>query len=568
MSPSQSIFATLTPENAQAQRCLASLVEQHGLSPLKGVRLNANATKHNHRSSQSQYQLVLSLDRKGSSLGGPWIVGKLGPKSVDINLPICSIRSRQFQGTKVCTIYFHPQSHVLMLQNSSEYNSIIYLQGDGNADAELQYGETHVIHMKTNHLRFGPLDFVLEFSVEDVGAFAASRRTYIQRHLRQDAGTDCEEDQDQRQGHGQGHSCLNPLPTREQLRIRDIILHHTVGGGAFGVVMVGVDRWSGDMVACKMIHCRDHNKKVVNNEVEIASRIPLSTVGLIPLLSSWCEHGQSPACFQSAYETVYMIMPYAPLAFRAMVWDKVAPATRLMLFHQVLEGLRNLHTMGIMHRDISPRNLLVISLAPPRAAICDYGKSKVGTRGREAALGPQGFTAPEVGGPAGYTSAIDVFSLGLSLLATFGLWAGGNESPANPKIYQLVLQHLAGLESRMPDGLGALLRSMLAWDPADRPTAEDALANHVWEQAAVADSGLPPSSSMSSSGNAPGSSTAARRRRRSGAPSGSRVINKRMRESDAQLPPRPLHGSSVGRIKESGITRTSGSKSLLSPPPA
>ncbi|KAH8745004.1 kinase-like domain-containing protein [Diaporthe sp. PMI_573] len=581
MSRPQSILATLTPENAQAQKCLESLVEKHGLSSLStSLRINPNVPKHSRRSSQSRYQLVLSLDREGAGLGGPWRVGKLGPKSVGIDLPICSIRSRQFQGTKVCKIYIHPQSHVLMLQNSNEYNSITYLLGDGNADAELQYGETHVIHMKTNHLRFGPLDFVLEFSVEDVGAFAASRRTYMQRHLRQDAGPDseCEEDQQQQV---QGHSCLDPLPTREQLRVRDVILHHTVGKGAFGLVMVGVDRWSGDMVACKMIHCRSHDAQGVNSELLIASRIPLGTVGLVPLSSSWCEHGQSPACFQSIYETVYMIMPYAPLSFSTTAWRKVAPATRLALFRQVLEGLRNLHAMGIMHRDISPQNLLVFSLVPPQAAICDYGKSKVGTRGHQGALGPQGFTAPEVGGPAGYTSAIDIFSLGLSLLATFGRWAGWNKSLSSPDIYQLVLQHLAGLEDVMPDGLGALLRSMLAWDPADRPTAEDALAHQVWEQVVVAGSGLPPStsSSSSSSGNATGSSTAAARRRRSGgmSPSGSRGMNKRMRVSDLPPPP-PLsgskirrsdaRGSGVGRMKESGITRTSGSDSLLSPPPA
>ncbi|KAH8746903.1 hypothetical protein F5883DRAFT_653810 [Diaporthe sp. PMI_573] len=121
----------------------------------------------------------------------------------------------------------------------------------------------------------------------------------------------------------------------------------------------------------------------------------------------------------------------------------------------------------------------------------------------------------------------------------------------------------------MPDGLGALLRPMLAWDPADRPSAEDALAHQVWEQVAVTGSRLPLSTS-SSSGSAPDSSTAAARRRRSGAmaPSGSRGMNKRMRELEARLPPRPLHGSGLGRIKEIGITRTSGSESLLSPPPA
>lgn len=154
-------------------------------------------------------------------------------------------------------------------------------------------------------------------------------------------------------------------------------------------------------------------------------------------------------------------------------------------------------------------------------------------------------------------------------MTTFGPWARRNESPSNPGIYRLVLQHLAGLEGSLPDGLGALLRSMLAWDPADRPSAQDALAHQVWEQVAVTGSRLSLSAS-SSSASAPDSSAAAARRRRSGAmaPSGSRGMNKRMRDLDPRLPPRPLRGSAVGSTHEVGITRTSGSESLLSPPPA
>jgi hypothetical protein len=59
-----------------------------------------------------------------------------------------------------------------------------------------------------------------------------------------------------------------------------------VGKGAFSLIIVGVDRWSGNIVACKIIYCRDYNKKIVTNEVLIVLQIPLGIVGLVSLLLS------------------------------------------------------------------------------------------------------------------------------------------------------------------------------------------------------------------------------------------------------------------------------------------
>lgn len=51
-----------------------------------------------------------------------------------------------------------------------------------------------------------------------------------------------------------------------------------------------------------------------------------------------------------------------------------------------------------MHRDISPKNLLVLSLndSAPRAVICDFGISTEAAISRRKYLGPPPFVAPEV----------------------------------------------------------------------------------------------------------------------------------------------------------------------------
>ncbi|ROV88034.1 hypothetical protein VPNG_10350 [Cytospora leucostoma] len=150
---------------------------------------------------------------------------------------------------------------------------------------------------------------------------------------------------------------------------------------------------------------------------------------------------------------------------RRNIYNSIANIENSALFHQLLEGLKNLHSMGIMHRDISPKNSLILSLGPkPRAAICDFGKSKIGTTGMSRSLGPPAFIAPE---DQLYTSAM------------------GNEGG-----YKTVLKELASLreQGQIPEELGALLRSMLSWDPVDRPTAAQALEHEAWKGIVSCDS--------------------------------------------------------------------------------
>ncbi|KAF3768450.1 hypothetical protein M406DRAFT_354899, partial [Cryphonectria parasitica EP155] len=176
-------FATLTPENKAAQKCLASLVDsQPPESPvhLVAVAQADSPTKPTDRAAQSKYQLVLSFDARGSSLDRGWVVGKL-KQSSKINLPICSSRSRHLKGWKICKLSIHPQSGALLLWNASQHHSIVYLQANGSQDVELQYNDGYVLHKNTNRLRIGPLDFVLEFSVRDEITYSTHLENYMRR---------------------------------------------------------------------------------------------------------------------------------------------------------------------------------------------------------------------------------------------------------------------------------------------------------------------------------------------------------------------------------------------------
>lgn len=69
-----------------------------------------------------------------------------------------------------------------------------------------------------------------------------------------------------------------------------------------------------------------------------------------------------------------MSMPLARHDFAHADWSGLNADVRLALFRDTLRGVESLHSRGVMHRDISPGNLLILSLDPPMACLCDFGK--------------------------------------------------------------------------------------------------------------------------------------------------------------------------------------------------
>ncbi|HYH07005.1 MAG TPA: serine/threonine-protein kinase [Thermoanaerobaculia bacterium] len=145
----------------------------------------------------------------------------------------------------------------------------------------------------------------------------------------------------------------------------------------------------------------------------------------------------------------------------------------IALARDIFDGLAALHREEIVHRDMKPSNVLVDK--DGRAKISDFGLAILREGTPYARAGTPSYMAPEQAAGAPATYASDVYSAGLILYEMFTgekLAAGRGAAHAPPP--SSVRRSLKNLD--------ALIVACLDPDPANRPSAEDALEN--WQKLA------------------------------------------------------------------------------------
>jgi serine/threonine-protein kinase len=165
------------------------------------------------------------------------------------------------------------------------------------------------------------------------------------------------------------------------------------------------------------------------------------------------------------------ILADGPLAFEAL----------LKLMRRIASGLQAAHERGIIHRDVSPDNIIVPLGDVTRAKIIDFGIARSTQMGDKTIIGSgfagkDNYVSPEQVGLYGseVTAKSDIYSLGLLLfyaLTGQKLDMGGSQ-------FQLVekrrrVPDLGGVDMR----IRPLLERMLQPDPANRPATMAEIAN-------------------------------------------------------------------------------------------
>lgn len=188
---------------------------------------------------------------------------------------------------------------------------------------------------------------------------------------------------------------------------------------------------------------------------------------------------------QDSAGRLFLVMEFIegkPLSHFISQGARLMPEDVLKFGHRLASGLAAIHDLGIIHRDISPDNILVPDEDILSAKFIDFGLAS-DTVGTDKSIigdnfaGKVAFAAPEqlVYGGVKITPATDVYALGLVLMQVAGLEVPGMGLPRSE--LEEARQHdiLVSPQASGSDALAQVLSAMLRCRAKDRPADLGAL---------------------------------------------------------------------------------------------
>ncbi|KAM7475315.1 hypothetical protein LguiB_022558 [Lonicera macranthoides] len=287
-------------------------------------------------------------------------------------------------------------------------------------------------------------------------------------------------------------------------------IQEVVGKGSYGVVGSAIDTKTGEKVAIKKIND-------VFEHVSDATRI-LREIKLLRLLRHpdivEIKHIMLPPS-RREFKDIYVVFELMESDLHQVIKanDDLTPEHYQFFLYQLLRGLKYIHTANVFHRDLKPKNIL--ANADCKLKICDFGLARVSFNDAPSAIfwtdyvATRWYRAPELCGSffSKYTPAIDIWSIGCifaEMLSGKPLFPGKNVvhqldlmtdllgTPSPESIARIrnekARRYLSSMRKKQPvpfsqkfpnaDPLAlCLLERLLAFDPKDRPPAEEALAD-------------------------------------------------------------------------------------------
>lgn len=287
-------------------------------------------------------------------------------------------------------------------------------------------------------------------------------------------------------------------------------IQEVIGKGSYGVVCSAVDVHTGEKVAIKKIHD-------IFEHISDAARI-LREIKLLRLLRHpdivEIKHIMLPPS-RREFKDIYVVFELMESDLHQVIKanDDLTKEHYQFFLYQLIRALKYIHTANVYHRDLKPKNILANSNC--KLKICDFGLARVAFNDTPTTIfwtdyvATRWYRAPELCGSffSKYTPAIDIWSIGCifaEVLTGKPLFPGKNvvhqldlmtdllgtpsmdtisrvrNEKARRYLSSMRKKETISFSQKFPnaDPLALdLLQRLLAFDPKDRPTAEQALAH-------------------------------------------------------------------------------------------
>ncbi|XP_016288010.1 serine/threonine-protein kinase Chk2 isoform X2 [Monodelphis domestica] len=267
------------------------------------------------------------------------------------------------------------------------------------------------------------------------------------------------------------------------------IMSKTLGSGACGEVKLAFERKTCKKVAVKIISKRKFSI-CATREADPAFNVE-TEIEILKKLNHPCIIKIKNFFDAEDYFIVLELMEGGELFERVVGNKRLNEATCKLYFYQMLLAVKYLHENGIIHRDLKPENVLLSSQQEDcLIKITDFGQSKIlgETSLMRTLCGTPTYLAPEVVlsmGSAGYTRAVDCWSLGVILFVCLSGYPPFSEHktqvPLKDQIISGKYKLIPEVWKAVSDTALDLVKKLLVVDPKKRYTTEEALA-HPWLQ--------------------------------------------------------------------------------------
>ncbi|XP_013178221.1 PREDICTED: serine/threonine-protein kinase Nek8 isoform X1 [Papilio xuthus] len=263
----------------------------------------------------------------------------------------------------------------------------------------------------------------------------------------------------------------------ERFKLHKLIVLRTIGKGTYGNVYLCEKRNKKSLAVVKDIELntklQNHNKEIAN---EIKILATMSHPNIIKFYNCYYEEKHVMICMEYATKgnlAEYMFERCPNLIKQTEI---------LFYFSQVLLGVRYIHNLDIIHRDLKAENILLTGTHGVIVKIGDFGISKMLASAKKTStvIGTPYYLAPELCEGKPYDTKSDVWALGCmlyemcthkrafdseSLVGLVKVITSGNVHPIDMTVYDR--------------GLQDLIDSMLSVIPDKRPTIKELLGRPI-----------------------------------------------------------------------------------------
>ncbi|XP_050218244.1 mitogen-activated protein kinase 19-like [Mercurialis annua] len=283
-----------------------------------------------------------------------------------------------------------------------------------------------------------------------------------------------------------------------------------IGKGSYGVVCAAIDTHTGEKVAIKKIHdVFEH----ISDAIRILREVKLLRLLQHPDIVEIKRIMLPPS--KREFKDIFVVFELMESDLHQVIKanDDLTREHHQFFLYQMLRALKYMHTANVYHRDLKPKNIL--ANANCKLKVCDFGLARVAFSDTPTTIfwtdyvATRWYRAPELCGSffSKYTPAIDIWSIGCifaEVLTGKPLFAGKSVVHQLDLITDLLgtpswetisgvrndkaRKYMTEMRKKQPvpftqkfpnaDPLALrLLQRLLAFDPKDRPTAEEALAD-------------------------------------------------------------------------------------------